>query len=437
MSETITLFSAQSGLSIFELVALLLTLSALFGWLNLRFVRLPHTIGLLIMGLGASFILLLAERLIPGVALTASLQKIVSQIDFYDTIMNGMLAFLLFAGALHVELDKLRDQKWAIALMATFGVVISTVIVGVLLWLVSGLVGMQIPLPWALVFGALISPTDPVAVLSLLKTVTVPESLKAKIAGEALFNDGVAVVAFGVLVAAAVATGSDAEEALTAAHVAELLLVEGGGGVVFGLFTGWLGHRAMAAIDDHVVEVLISVAVCAATYAISVRLHISGPIAVVVAGLLIGNHGTEVSMSEKVQQYMFSFWEVVDEVLNSLLFLLIGLEVLVLSFHPDYALLALLAIPVVLIGRLASVAGPITLLAVRQTFTAGSIPIMTWGGLRGGVSVALALSLPDSDAKPVLLAVTYAVVIFSIVVQGLTVKWVIGRALDSNGTEPL
>ncbi len=416
-------------LSLFELATLLLTLSALFGWLNLRFLRLPHTIGLLTVGLGSSLVLLLLHRISPDLGITTSLQSAIRQIDFYETIMNGMLAFLLFAGALHVDFAKMADQKWTIGFMATLGVLVSTAVIGLAIYYVSPMVGAPVPLSWALVFGALISPTDPVAVLSLLKTVNVPETLKVRIAGESLFNDGVAVVAFAVLVGIAAGSSSEATD-ITVWHVAELFLYEGVGGVLFGLVMGFAAYQAMSAIDDHVVEILLSVALCALTYALSLRLHISGPIAVVVAGILIGNRGTSRAMSDSVRDYMFSFWEVVDEMLNSVLFLLIGLEVLVLSFDLAHAWLMVAAIPLVLGGRFVSVASPLLLRPLRKAFGPGSLSVMTWGGLRGGVSVALALSLPDTEFKDELLAATYAVVVFTIVVQGLTVRRVIERAID-------
>lgn len=414
-------------LSIFEIGALLLAMSALFGWLNLRFLHLPHTIGLLIMALVGSLLLLVLEAAAPGLGITETLQRAIGQIDLYSAIMNGMLAFLLFAGALHVDFGLLKGQKWAIALMASIGVVISTLVIGFLLYFIVNAIGFILPLPWALVFGALISPTDPVAVLGLLKTIKVPESIMAKIAGESLFNDGAAVVAFSVLMIVALGTEDQIHHALSVKAIGELLLFDGVGGIMFGLVTGWIAYRAMLAVDDHIIEILISLACCVCTYALSLRLHVSGPIAVVVAGLLIGNQGAEHAMSEKVEEYLFAFWEVVDEMLNSVLFLLMGLEVLVIAFAPSDIWIVLVSIPIVLFGRLVSVSVPIKLLSLRQTFSAGSIPVLTWGGLRGGVSVALALSLPDSEAKPILLTATYAVVIFSIVVQGLTVKWVIGR----------
>lgn len=423
-------------LSIPEIIAALLTLSALFGWINLRFLKLPHTIGLLIMALCSSLILLALEKLVPGLGIAATLTAAMEQIDFYSTVMEGMLAFLLFAGALHVDLNLLRNQKWAIGLMASIGVVMSACIVGFVLHIAATLLGFDLPLAWALVFGALISPTDPVAVLSLLKTVNIPESIKAKIAGESLFNDGVAVVAFGVFLT--LALGPPAGQppgSFAALPLAEILAYQAVGGALFGLFTGWIAFRGMFAVDDHIIEILISIAACVATYAICHRLHLSGPIAVVVTGLFIGNHGAEHAMSEKVEEYLFAFWEVVDEILNSVLFLLLGFEVLVLGLgvDPGNAVLAAVAIPIVLVARLISVSVPIGLLSVRQTFSTGVIPVLTWGGLRGGVSVALALSLPDHPVKPLLMSATYAVVIFSIVVQGLTVKRVIARTIGADG----
>lgn len=418
-------------LSIFEIAALLLSLSALFGWFNLRFLKLPHTIGLLSMAMVSSLAMLGLEKLFPGLGITATLTVAVSRIDFYSAIMNGILAFLLFAGALHVDFDLLKGQKWAITVLASIGVVISIVIAGLGIYSACGLLGLPVDLPWALVFGALISPTDPVAVLGLLKTVNVPASIKAKIAGESLFNDGAAVVAFTFLLAIALGVPGHPAGAMHEPWWSILahFLFEGAGAILFGLFAGWLAYRAMASIDDPMIEILISIGVCAATYALSMRLNVSGPIAVVAAGLLLGNHGAEHAMSEKVQEYLFSFWEVIDELLNSVLFLLIGLEVLVLSMDTSQFTIAAVAIPIVLAARLVSVALPISALSILQSFARGSIPILTWGGLRGGVSVALALSLPESDAKPVLLAATYAVVVFSIIVQGLTVKWVIRRTV--------
>jgi Na+:H+ antiporter len=345
--------------------------------------------------------------------------RAVGQIDFQASLMNGMLAFMLFAGALHVDWQKLKSRAASVALLATLGVIISTVIVGLGFWLVAGWLGTPIPLIWALVFGALISPTDPVAVLSTLRAVHVPEDVEVEMSGEALLNDGVGVVVFTILVAAAV--GREAGE-FGALQVTELFFVEALGGAIFGLAAGYLAYRAMRLIDDYRIEVLISLAAVMGTYSLAAKLHLSGPIAVVCAGLLIGERGPTDAMSETTQRYLFGFWSLLDAILNIVLFLLIGLEVLVL--RPDRALTAgaLLAIPIVLMARLISVAAPIAVLSLRMRFMKGTIPILTWGGVRGGISIALVLAIPEFPQKPMVLAATYAIVIFSIVVQGLTLQ---------------
>lgn len=416
-------------LSIFEIAALLLALSALFGWINHVTVRLPHTIGLLVFALFASLSLLAAEKLVPSLGITDTFQRVINQIDFYATVMEGMLAFLLFAGALHVNFDKMADQKWPITLMATIGVVLSTFIVGIGFYYLAGALGINIPFAWALVFGALISPTDPVAVLSLLKSVNVPAALEAKIAGESLFNDGVGVVVFTIVVAFAVGS-AHGDGGVDVFHIAELFVVEAIGGALLGLVTGWLAYRAMATMDEYTLEILISLGIVAATYAIALRLHLSGPIAVVMTGLLLGNRGVRIGMSDKTAGHLFSFWHLIDEILNSVLFLLIGLEVLIVGIDPSFAWIAVATIPLVLFARLCAVSIPILTLSRFQPFGSGVIPVLTWGGLRGGISVALMLSLPDTEAKPLLLTVTFAVVLFSVIVQGLTVKALINRTVD-------
>lgn len=413
-------------MSLFEIAALVLTVSAVLSWFNAAFVKLPHTIGLLVMALFSSFFLLGIETLFPQIGITDAVQSAIGQIDFYETVMNGMLAFLLFAGALHVDMTLMRAQKWPIALMATFGVVLSTAIVGILFYLAAGFLGVAIPFAWALVFGALISPTDPVAVLSLLRSVTIPDSLEAKIAGESLFNDGVGVVVFTIV--AAVAAGGDGGH-VDPLHIAELFFVEAGGGAVLGFAAGYATYRMMALIDREMVEILLTLGLVAGVYALCLRLHLSGPIAVVVAGLFIGNRGVERAMSEHTRRALFGFWETIDEILNSVLFLLIGLEVLIIAIDPSFAWLAAAAIPAVLFARFVSVALPILTLSLGFAFSRGAIPVLTWGGVRGGISVALALSLPAVAAKPLILAATYAVVIFSIVVQGLTIKAVVRRTV--------
>ncbi len=413
-------------MTLFELGATLLGLSALFGFINHTWIRLPHTIGLLLMALAASGLLVLVDFFIPQMGISKTATDQLRAVTFPETLMEGMLSMLLFAGAVHVDLDEMAQRKWAIGIMATLGVLTSTFLMGGMIYLLMQLAGMPIPFIWALVFGSLISPTDPVAVLGLLKTIKIPPLLKAKIAGESLFNDGVGVVVFTIMVAIAVGGGGTGEE-VNAYTVVKLFLGEAVGGAVLGIVGGYIAYWAMQRIDEHNIEVLITLALVFVTYAIALRLHLSGPIAVVIAGLFIGNHGAKFAMSKNTREHVFQFWELSDEILNSVLFLLIGLEVLILGRQLFYLPIALAAIPAALLARYVAVAIPIKLLSVREKFEDGSIAILTWGGLRGGISVALALSLPAVPEKPVILAATYAVVVFSIVVQGLTMKRLVQR----------
>ena len=413
-------------ISIFDLAALLLTLSALFGWVNRRFLRMPHTIGLLVMGLLASLSLVGLDLAFPAQHLYADLTQVLGQVDFTEVVMNGMLAFLLFAGAMSLDLRMLRDRAWAVATLALVGTLISTALVGGGFWLAADLIGRPVPLAWAFVFGSLISPTDPVAVLATLKNVKVPEALEVEMQGEALFNDGIGIVLFTVLVAFAAGSGG---EATSAGGVAKLLLQAAGGGLVLGVATGYLAYRAMRAIDDFPVEVLITLALVAATYALAQKLHFSGPLAVVAAGLLVGDRAPRDAMSEKTQGYVSALWTLIDEVLNSVLFLLIGLEVLVLRFELGGLALAACAVPIVLVARLAAVSTPLLMFRWGGNLSPRNVPFLTWAGVRGGISVALALSIPESDAKPAILAATYAVVLFTIIVQGSTLGMVARRTL--------
>jgi len=414
---------AMNALSQFELVAILLTLTAAFSWVNNRLALLPHTIGLLVMGLGASLLVIGAETAVPGLVNYENLPGLVGQFNFQGTVLEGMLAFLLFAGALQVDVVGLRSRAVTIGAMATIGVVVSTATIGCVVWATGDLIGVPISLPWALVFGALISPTDPVAVLATLKEVKVPEDLQIVMTGETLFNDGVGVVLFVVLVHAALGDNLDAVQ------VGQMFFVEAMGGAILGAVTGYFAHRAMRAIDDYVIEVMISLALVMGTYAIASRMGVSGPLAVVVAGLLVGSRGPRDALSDQTQRYLFGFWTLIDEMLNSVLFLLIGLEVLVLRFEPAFGWLMALAVPLVLIARLAAVSGPVLLLGLFRKFARGTIPVLTWGGLRGGISVALALSLPEVAEKSALLAATYAVVLFTLIVQGLSLHALIKRAV--------
>ncbi len=439
------------AMTFFEIAALLLLLSAFFGFLNHVTWKLPHTIGLVIMALGASGLMVIADLIWPSLGIAETVGAALRKIDFANALMNGMLALLLFAGAVHVDFSELAARKWAIGLMATLGVLISTFVTATGIYWFGQWFCPRMPFVWALVFGALISPTDPVAVLGLLKTIRIPRLLRAKIAGESLFNDGVGVVVFTVMLTIAMSVDpgwidGTAHAAAGAGHgggevngvtVLRLFAGEALGGALLGLVAGLIAYAAMRRIDEHNIEVLITLALVFVTYAIALRLHVSGPIAMVVAGLLIGNHGARFAMSENTRRHVFQFWTLIDEILNSVLFLLIGLEVLVIGWNTVNLPLALFAIPMVLFARLVSVAIPISLLRVRRKFEEGTIAILTWGGLRGGISVALALSLPDNAYKPAILTATYAVVVFSIIVQGLTMKALVSRySFRGAGTEP-
>ena len=406
---------------LFDAVAALLGLAALFGYINHHVLKLPRTIGLVVIALAASISVLFLDALAPDLGVGPSLRQAMLDIDFSETLMHGMLSFLLFAGALHVDLGELASRKWAIGIMATVGVLISTALVGIAMWGVFQLLGLDLPFLYCLVFGALISPTDPVAVLGILKTTKVPPSLEAKIAGESLFNDGVGVVVFTILLGIASTSSLGGGPTLGATDIALLFLQEAGGGCVLGLLTGGLVYIAMRKVDEYNLEIILTLALVTVTYQVAQALHASGPIAVVVAGLLIGNHGTRFAMSDQTRTHLLNFWTLIDEILNALLFLLIGLEVLIISTAPSYLWAGALAIPIVLAARFVAVGLPIAILGTLSEFTRGAVRILTWGGLRGGISVALALSLPASSEKSAIVAVCYAVVVFSIIVQGLTI----------------
>jgi CPA1 family monovalent cation:H+ antiporter len=404
-----------------DLAAILVTASALFSFINHRYIKLPTTIGLMLIALVVSLMLLGAGLL--GVAqLDMHAKEILAGIDFNTTLMQGMLSFLLFAGALHINLDDLAKQKWVISSLATLGIITSTFLIGGAGYFLFDWLGIEMPLIYCLLFGALISPTDPIAVLGILKTANAPKTLETKIAGESLFNDGMAVVVFLVLLG--IASGG---HEVSVGHIALLFLEEAVGGVVFGLAIGWLAYLLIKQVDNYQVEILLTLALVMGGYALASAIHVSGPIAVVVAGLLMGNHGRMLAMSEHSREHIDTFWELMDEILNAVLFVLIGLEVLVLQFTGHVLLAALVLIPVVLLARFISVATPINLLRLRREFTPGAVKILTWGGLRGGVSVALALSLPAGEPRDIILAITYAVVVFSIVVQGLTIGPLVKR----------
>jgi CPA1 family monovalent cation:H+ antiporter len=402
-------------MNMFEIFALLLTLSALFSYINKRLLHLPDTIGVMFAALVFSLLIALLGGF--GIPLEGLAQSTLQQIDFSRALLHGALSFLLFAGALHVNLDDLLSQKWIISLLATVGVALSTLIVGVLTWWVFGWLGFHISLIYCLLFGALISPTDPLAVLAILKSAHVPKSLEAKIAGESLFNDGIGVVLFLALYRIAVD-----HDTPSVFGTAELFIREVIGGAALGLLCGGTAYWMLKNIDDYKVEILITIALAAGGYALADAWHLSGPITIVVAGLLIGNKGRVLAMSDTTRERLDQFWELMEDILNAMLFVLIGLETLMLPFSWHVVAAGLLAVPIVLSARLVSVAIPVTLMRLRRRFSPNVVKILTWGGLRGGISVALALSLPMGTERQAIVTVTYAIVVFSILVQGLTLR---------------
>jgi CPA1 family monovalent cation:H+ antiporter len=424
-------------LDLFEIIATLLTVAALFSYLNHRFLRLPSTIGLMLIGLVFSLALIAVGNALPGVERTAV--RLLEEVDFSRTLMDGLLGFLLFAGALHVNLEDLARQKFVISVLATVGLAISAFLVGGLTWLALDLLGVSMPFVVCLLFGTLISPTDPIAVLAALKSLHAPRSLETKIVGESLFNDGVAVVFFLAVLSLAGLGGGHAGggAASDGAGVAELVVtlfaLETAGGALLGFAAGYLVYRLMRSVDSYEVEILLSLALVAGGYALARVLHVSGPIAMVVAGLLIGNHGRTFAMSDRTREHLDTFWLLVDEILNAVLFVLIGLEVLVIPFDWIWLAAGALAVGIVLAARFVAVGLPVLVLRRVREFTPHVVKVLTGGGMRGGISVALALSLKSTlgarspEAYEGLLLMTYVVVVFSIAVQGLTIAPVLRR----------
>ncbi len=406
----------------FVIASILVLMSACFGYLNVRFVKLPNTIGLtvitIVFTLGA-----FALSYIDDTLLNAE-RYIIAQIDFKTLLLDIMLSFLLFAGALHTDVQKLREQRWPILVFATFGVLVSTfLIAGGCYYLLQAL-DMEIPFIYCLLFGALISPTDPIAVLGILKKAGVPKKLEIKIVGESLFNDGVGVVIFLTIFGLASGGGGP----IVWADIFKLFVHEVFGGLLLGGILGWIAFRMMRAIEDYDIEVIITLAVVMSGTVLAQYLHVSAPLAMVVAGLMLGgNKSREEAMTGLTKKYVDKFWELIDILLNTVLFVLIGMEILVLDLEPRYVLAGLLMIPVALIGRYLSLIGPVNLFEKQLDFVPRTTLLMTWGGLRGAISIALALGLSQEMNRDLILVVTYVVVIFSIIVQGLTVgklvKW--------------
>jgi len=406
-----------------DIAAICLVVTALLSYLNCRFVGLPNAIGVMVIALALSLGAIGLDLLGLDHGLRQIETAFVSRIDFSDVLMQGMLSLLLFAGAMQVDLSALKRFWWQVGSLALLGTVASTALIGFAMYFVLQPIGLSLPLSYCLLFGALISPTDPIAVLGILQSAKAPKGMELVITGESLFNDGVGVVVFSMLLGV-LASGNvpSASEGLL------LLLREAGGGVAFGLVLGYLTFRLLGSIDQHQVEVMLSLAAVMGGYALASHLHVSGPLAMVVAGLMIGNRGRARAMSKTTVRYLDIFWTLIDEMLNAILFVLLGLEVLLINLSGTLLLGGLAAITVTLAARALTVGLPVAVAGRRFGLPKGSPVVLTWGGLRGGIAVALALSMPAGEARDTVLTLTYCVVVFSILVQGLTIGKVVRKA---------
>ncbi len=398
-----------------DVAALLLVVTALLAYANHRFLRLPTTIGVMAIALFVSLAIVGMHALGLDHGVNAYEKALLRYVDFSDVLMQGMLSFLLFAGALHVDLVTLKELRWQIAVLAIVGTCVSTAIVGIAMWWLLPWAGIPVPLLYCLMFGALISPTDPISVMGILKSIQAPKRLELVIAGESLFNDGVGVVMFSLLlgIAASGVTPSPGEAGM-------VLLHEAGGGIAFGLALGLVTFRLLKSIDQYQVEVLLTLAAVMGGYALATHLHVSGPLAMVVVGLIVGNGARAKAMSDTTRRYVDMFWELLDEILNAVLFVLIGMEVILIAFSPPLLLAVAGAIVVTLGSRLLTVGVPVRVMTRFFRLPAGSWRVLTWGGLRGAISVALAFSMAPGPSRDTVLALTYGVVVFSVIVQGLT-----------------
>jgi CPA1 family monovalent cation:H+ antiporter len=401
-------------MDIFVIIAILTVVAAIFGYINTRFLKLPGTIGLMTISLVFTLLIVIAGQFDHRILEVA--EKMILQIDFQTVLLEVMLSFLLFAGALHTKIDQLSAQRVPIMIFATFGILLSTFLIGTSFYYIAGVFGLEMSYLHCLLFGALISPTDPIAVLGILKEAGAPKKLEVKIVGESLFNDGVGVVVFLTLFG--IATKGEVD----AGHIALLFLEEVGGGILLGFILGYTGYLLMGSIDDWETEVMISLALVMGGYLLASQLHFSGPLAVVVAGLFIGNRARSKAWSDETESYLDKFWELVDVFMNAILFVLIGMELLIMHYENIYLILGIIGIAIVLLSRYISISIPIGLLKRKLDFVPGTSILMTWGGLRGGISIALALSLKPEMGRDLFLNITYIIVIFSILVQGLSMK---------------
>ena len=410
----------------FHLFSILIVISALFSYINFRYLKLPNAIGIMLVSLFFSFLVLIAGYFFPSIKIEAAAQ--LNSIDFSELLLEGMLSFMLFAGAIHIKYEDLKLERLSIMLFSTLSVLISTFIVGFAAYYLLGFFGLEVKLINALLFGALISPTDPIAVISILKSAGVSKSLETKIAGESLFNDGVAVVVF-ITILQLSKPGAE----MSFQSISLLFGQEAIGGLLLGAFTGWLGYRLIASIDNYQVEVLITLAVVMGGYTLAHFIHVSGPLAMVIAGLITGNQGKNFGMSVTTTEYIDKFWELIDEILNAILFVLIGFELLIVQTNTTVLLVAFILILVVLLTRFISVLIPSLFIRLKEELTNKTVLILTWGGLRGGISIALALSIPLEFHKDIWVTITYIIVCFSILVQGLT----IGKLAKKMSNTPL
>lgn len=410
-------------MDVFAIITILTVLSALFAFINTKFLKLPFTIGLMIIAMCFTLVIVLIGQFEHSI-LDRS-KQLIESIDFKTVLLEVMLSFLLFAGALHTKLDELAKQKAPIMLFATLGVLISTFVVGGIFYYVTMAVGHPIDFIYCLLFGALISPTDPIAVLGILKDAKAPKKLEIKIVGESLFNDGVGVVVFLVIFSIA----QRGIAAVEAEEVGLLFFEEVFGGIALGLVLGWIGFQIMKTIDHYETEVMITLALVMGIYSIAHAIHFSGPLAVVVAGIFIGNKSPKIAWSKTTQNYVDKFWELIDVFLNAILFVLIGFELLIVTINGEYILLGILAIPITLLARYIALAGPIAIFNKKLEFIPRTDIMMTWGGIRGGISIALALSLQPEMERELFLTVTYVIVVFSIIGQGLTIGPLVKKIL--------
>lgn len=396
--------------------SVLIVLASLFAYINYRVLKLPSTIGIMVIAIIVSVTLVASgENFLPKT--TSHLTELVHNFDFTEVLMGAMLNFLLFAGGIHINIKDLKEQFGPVLIFSTVGVIISTFAVGFGVYYLLPLVGVQMPLIYCIVFGALISPTDPVAVLSILKQAKVSKSLETKVAGESLFNDGMAVVVFTVVLQLAIGKEID----LNIENVGLLLLREAGGGLLLGVLLGLSASRAMRMVDDYIISVLITLSVVMGGYLVAHEMHISAPLAMVAAGLFMGNFSESFKMKSETQDYLIKFWELIDEIMNAVLFLFIGFELLLIKDLNEYLVAGGICILIVLLARWIAIFVPTKFMAFKYRFSPQTVKVLVWGGIRGGVSIALALSIPINEYSQIIISITYCVVVFSIVVQGLTI----------------